>query len=71
MERYWIDTEVTDGKWQLHKVEDGVEEIVSEGRWPEDAISGGYTPAREEAIWEEVNSQIEKDLGFVPYYDIN
>jgi hypothetical protein len=44
---------------------------VSEGRWPEDAIKGEYTPAREEEIWTDVNSQIEKDLGFVPYYDIN
>jgi hypothetical protein len=70
--KYWIDTEITDGRWQLHKVgDDGVEEIVSEGRWPEDAIKGEYTPAREEEIWTDVNSQIEKDLGFVPYYDIN
>jgi hypothetical protein len=71
MERYWIDTEVTGGNWELHKVEDGVEEIVSSGSWPDDAINGDYTPAREEEIWDEVNSQIEKDLGFVPYYDIN
>lgn len=70
MERYWIDTEYADS-WRLYKVENGVTEMVSDGRWPEDAIEGDYTPAREEAIWAEVNAQIEKDLGFVPYYDIN
>ena len=71
MGRYWIDTEATDGRWQLHKVEAEADEIVSEGSWPEDAIEGDYTSAREEEIWEEVNSQIEEDLGFIPYYDIN
>jgi hypothetical protein len=69
--KYWIDTEC-EGSWRLYKdEEDGSCEMVSEGCWPEDAMEGDYTPAREEAIWEEVNSQIEKDLGFIPYYDIN
>ena len=69
--KYWIDTECAGGSWQLHKVENGSDEVVSEGLWPDDAINGDYTPAREEEIWEEVNSQIEKDLGFIPDYDIN
>jgi hypothetical protein len=70
--KYWIDTECTGGSWQLHKVgEDGSDEVVSSGIWPEDAITGDYTPAREEEIWDEVNSQIEKELGFIPDYDIN
>ena len=69
--KYWIDTEATWGNWELHRVEDGVDEVVSWGHWPEDAINGDYTPTREEEIWEEVNAQIEKELGFIPYYDIN
>ena len=69
--KYWIDTEC-EGSWRLYKAEDdGSDEMVSEGLWPGDAIEGDYTPAREEEIWNEVNSQIEKDLGCVPYYDIN
>jgi hypothetical protein len=69
--KYWIDTECTGGNWQLHKVENGTDEVVSSGIWPDDAITGDYTPAREEEIWDEVNSQIEKDLGFIPDYEVN
>lgn len=69
--KYWLDTEYEDS-WRLYKEQDdGSYEMVSDGLWPEDAIEGDYTPARQEEIWEEVNSQIEKDLGFVPDYDIN
>lgn len=73
---YWIDTEGNNGdNWILYERESvkasGDVEILR-GEWPEDAHYGcALTPARQEEIWEEIDAQIESELGFIPDYDVN
>ena len=75
MARYWLDTEFYYGdfsekKFALHKVdldEDGDEtdEVVMWGFWRD--IEGEDENSQDVSL----NAAIEKELGFVPEYEIN
>ena len=69
---YWIDTEANGGKgWALWVRDEYLgyeDEEVMSGVWPEDLTDHD---ARKEYILDEAIFQIEEELGFCPYFDVD
>ena len=66
-----VTCEGSTGRWHFYeKDENGTSTELFWGKLPEDAIRGTFSPSRGEEILEEIEEQIQTELGFLPDYTI-